>query len=341
MSAYPSMTKANLSVVDGPAAMRGQSLEVHFNPNSLQLTLSSELKDNSRNGPKQYIAKATAKLKMELIFDTTGTGESVLLYTAKLQAFVVPPNFQAPDRQHPTQTPPPTVKFDWGAIAFQGVAEGYQETIDFFSADGVPLRATVSLTLSQQDRVFEDRSNRRVRGGVSADFAVTTRGMSPSELANRARQPGAARGTAAANGLESLRAPAKSVGVPNAVTLNGPTAFASAAAGASVGVAASASAGASLSAGASMGLSGGLTGLSASEGAFAGLGVGAAVTAVGPQLDAQAVTASLRSSVNAGVVVDAGAGIRVGGRATVGGPAGLRADVGVGETFGGRLKFEP
>ena len=45
-------------------------------------------------------------------------------------------------------------------IASPGMVEQYKETLDFFAASGVPLRASVNLTLSSQDVVFESNTNK-------------------------------------------------------------------------------------------------------------------------------------------------------------------------------------
>ena len=49
------------------------------------------------------------------------------------------------------------LSFEWGVYQFQGVMESFKETIDFFSADGIPLRALVSIGLARQDKVFDPR----------------------------------------------------------------------------------------------------------------------------------------------------------------------------------------
>ena len=54
----------------------------------------------------------------------------------------------------------PKVEFGWGTYSFKGVVEQYKETIDFFSADGVPLRASVNLTLASQELTFADPDRR-------------------------------------------------------------------------------------------------------------------------------------------------------------------------------------
>ncbi len=43
---------------------------------------------------------------------------------------------------------PPLVRFQWGDLLFRGTMQSVTETIDLFSEDGVPLRSTVSLSLT-------------------------------------------------------------------------------------------------------------------------------------------------------------------------------------------------
>src|SRR5262249_59504784 len=45
---------------------------------------------------------------------------------------------------------PPAVRFQWGSFHFDGIMDSMEESLEFFSSDGVPLRASVSLSLSQQ-----------------------------------------------------------------------------------------------------------------------------------------------------------------------------------------------
>src|SRR5688500_2990072 len=95
-------------------------INVHFNPASLQLQLSNELKDSENQGQPQYVAKTSAKLTMDLQFDTTATGEDVTVTTRKLQAFLLPDNPRAGSTREP---PPPSVLFQWGTMKFKGLVE--------------------------------------------------------------------------------------------------------------------------------------------------------------------------------------------------------------------------
>jgi hypothetical protein len=79
---------------------------------------------------------------MDLIFDTTPTGEDVRISTEKVARFMEPDENKIP----------PIVQFEWGTYTFQGMMESYRETIDFFAANGVPLRASINLTLLSKTR---------------------------------------------------------------------------------------------------------------------------------------------------------------------------------------------
>ena len=45
---------------------------------------------------------------------------------------------------------PPGVLFQWGSFYFAGVMDGMNETLEFFSHEGRPLRASVSISITQQ-----------------------------------------------------------------------------------------------------------------------------------------------------------------------------------------------
>jgi hypothetical protein len=342
---------ATIGVVTGGGDQVPEPIPVHFNPVSLQLQVSNELKDTGNAQRTQYIAKTTTKLTMDLIFDTTATGEDVMLTTRKLQAFLAPQS--PPGQTPPRESPPPLVLFDWGTLRFKGIAESYKETIDFFSANGVPLRSSINLTLSRQDAVFDQPSDNAPEnaGGVDTDL-FDAPADSASGLANNASVPSAARAVAAANGQESLRFGAgAALTVGASIELKPPSAFVSAGAGLSLGAGAGigvgggggigigAGAGIGIGAGAGIGVGvsasagiSGLASLSATEGAFAGL----RVTSSGPspaRINPSRLVPKIGSTTFS---TDAGATFQVGGKASLSGSASLRADVGA----TGKLSFD-
>jgi hypothetical protein len=155
-----------------PSARSAEAVTVHFNPEKLDITLTNNLRQGAGANPAQLTDEAKAQLSVDLMFDTTITGNDVRGVTDGIARFLKPSSAsgQSPEQKAP---PPRVVEFDWGAILFQGYIDRYSESLDFFSHDGVPLRATVSLSLTQQERTFAPRQAAGgggfAAGGVGAD----------------------------------------------------------------------------------------------------------------------------------------------------------------------------
>jgi hypothetical protein len=322
----------------------GAPFEVHFNPVSLQIALSNTLEEKGTGqDKKQYVSKSSSKLTMDLVFDTTDSGSDVRGVTGQVAAFM---EAQGADESHRA---PPTVLFEWGVFKFQGLVESYRETVEFFSHDGIPLRASVNLTMSRQTVVFSDDSAPARTTAVNVPAAAGN----ASQIASQSGNPNAGRGLATANGLESMRFSTGPISVDASVKLGGPVAFASGGVGAGIGVGISggigASAGLSVGGGAAISLSAGASasasgpafggsasaGVSATDGAFAGLRASTQLS--GPTLDPSRMVA--RAEPN---VVDAGpqASFGIGGMARATGSASLGTDVGAGPTAQARVRFD-
>lgn len=302
---------------------QSRPIDVHFNPGSLQITVTSRSKQEGKNDEKtQHVGTTTTTLAMDLTFDTTDTGQDVRVDTGKVAALMeaVDPNAQTLKL--------PVVLFRWGTFKFRGVMDSYSETIDFFSPDGVPLRSTVKISFKRQKHLIAPRGTGRSGAGtrdaveatVSADAHVT-------QVAQQAGDQGTSgRWVAAANDLETMRFPSGSLTIDLGVSLSPPTPFAS---GDGAGLALNG--GASLSVGASLTGTGptfggsASAGVSASAGAFAGLR--APATPQGPRgaLDAMRL---LRGQASAGVATRGQATFRLGGAANLEGAASLATDVG-------------
>ena len=306
---------------------KGQEIEVHFNPVSLQYTVSNTLEKGKGNDKKQYVTQSTGKLTMDLVFDTTTDGQDVRTFTEKIARFMEPDEKKIP----------PIIQFEWGTYKFQGMVESYKETIDFFSADGVPLRASINLTLARQDKVFEptEKSRADTQAELTPEPVEVPAGsdQSPTSAATMAGDPRAARSLAAANGFETLRFPSGPVLTVGAgVQLRGPAAFATGGAGISAGASLSLGGGLSLGAGAGGGLSAGISagiggGVSAGISAGIGGGVGAG--------------ASFGASAGAGIGggLSAGAGLGIGGGASLSTGASLGGGSAAGLSAGTTVRF--
>jgi hypothetical protein len=77
--------------------------------------------------------------------------KDVRLITEKVAYFIKPK--EVPNT-NPKRYLPPAVAFIWGSFRFDGIMESLEESLEFFSPDGVPLRASMSLSLAQQSFQF-------------------------------------------------------------------------------------------------------------------------------------------------------------------------------------------
>jgi len=117
-------------------------------------------------------------------------------------------NPKAPQQQ--TRVPP-SLKFQWGSFLFNGTMDTLDETIDLFSPDGVPLRASVAISISKHDLNFEFA---QAGGPQSQAAASTPPGTTPlaqakagDSLAQMAAKAGISnwQGVAQANGISNPR----------------------------------------------------------------------------------------------------------------------------------------
>ncbi|HEY3706082.1 MAG TPA: hypothetical protein VGL22_13550 [Terracidiphilus sp.] len=319
----PTVVKASLKALPD-----GQAVPVHFNPASLVYTVENSTPQQSADPKKrQFAAQFTGKLTMDLQFDTTDTGTDVRKATGKVAAFMQS-SAQANSNGKGTGTnkpAPPVLSFDWGAYHFQGFMESFKETIDFFSADGIPLRALVSISLARQDQVFDTGSD--TPAAQPASLVPTSANASVGDATSKGGDSNATRALAAANGIENPRfTGGASLQVSAGIQLNAPTAFvASASAGAGIGA----------SAGAGIGISGGI-GLSLSASAGAGISAGGGFSA-GAGISAGGGF-GVGAGASAGIGLSAGAGVSLGAgvSASASGGAGVALTADGGAVFGSR-----
>jgi hypothetical protein len=267
MIAAPNFQKAQFRyTLDGAE----QIVPVDFNPSTLDYTVT--INAQGEGGQTNQVAStASAKLNMELLFDTTDSGEDVRTKTNKVELMLKSGPSTGAAGAPPTAAP--TVTFEWGAFSFVGIVDSFKQTMDFFAPNGLPLRASVTLSISASTYNFDQKGG-DASNNLNVDQPFVLPDGDPSALATATGDPTAARGIASANGLESLRASAgASIAVGGGVSIGAAATF-SAGASANVGLGASFGAGAGASAGAGFSASfsaGASAGVSASTGAFAGL----------------------------------------------------------------------
>ena len=145
----------------------GKSLEVQFNPESLKLAYANQVKEqpnaSSRGGnqsqgtaARQFVGTGTTKLTVQLWFDVSAATsapfivDDVRRITAKVLYFIKPKPAAAGSRDASQRTPP-GLRFSWGNFLFDGIVEGMEENVEFFSPKGEALRASLTMTLVQQE----------------------------------------------------------------------------------------------------------------------------------------------------------------------------------------------
>ncbi len=285
-----------------------EKIDVHFNPETLQYTITNNMRNQgSGNTTKQYVSDSTGKLTLDLIFDSTGSGEDIRLKTVKIAKFMEPTEGSG------NKKTPPKVNFEWGLYKFTGLAQSYKETLDYFSPSGIPLRSSINITLSSQEKVFDatkgggpDQPNNAVPAG-----SLNTTGA--TGVATKAGNPAAAKAIASSNGLDSMRFPlSASLELDASVSLQGPSGFSSTGINLDLGV-----------------------DIGASSSAFADLhassGVGASAT-----LD---LDSFINTDISGSIGLDA-TSIGPGGGAGLQGSASLKAEVGQAGEFKSRIEFD-
>jgi hypothetical protein len=153
------ITEWNLAAAgSGEPVYGGTSLTVDFDPHTLELRYSvsplSPGKATPPSGsatpskaPLQWTSENTT-LSLTLVFDSTATGDPVQQKTDALVALTRPSVVTGAAQTKPP-APATVVRFSWGAFCFYGSVTSMSQTIDYFSTAGVPLRATVELSLQE------------------------------------------------------------------------------------------------------------------------------------------------------------------------------------------------
>jgi hypothetical protein len=120
-----------------PSGGTGKVVDVQFNPESMVVSHTKSSADNGR---------PTSTLTLALWFDVTTLGPFSFIFdvqklTKEIDYFIMP-----------LKPGPWThgVRFLWSSFSFDGWINQLNETFDYFAADGTPLRANLSITISNQ-----------------------------------------------------------------------------------------------------------------------------------------------------------------------------------------------
>ncbi|MFP4311612.1 MAG: LysM peptidoglycan-binding domain-containing protein, partial [Nitriliruptoraceae bacterium] len=202
----------------------GTRLPCLFNPERFEISLESSWEGTQVPGqqaPSQrYAGGQSGSISgLELLFDTTATGETVTAYTDELTKLM------KIDTELPGYDPakangrPPWVRFHWGRFhSFKAVATRLSLSFVYFSPEGEPLRARATLDLKQ----FEEEADWPRQNPTSGTPApARSHQVQPGETLDRVAaryydDPTAWREIARANGIRDPFAvsPGRQLSIP-------------------------------------------------------------------------------------------------------------------------------
>jgi hypothetical protein len=185
---------------------------VQFNPETLKVSFSNALKTPEGSGQSgkaalQYVGAGGTKLSLQLWFDVSAPQmeepkvNDVRRLTQRVAYFITPKKTKVP----------PVARFIWGTFVFDGVMESLEESLEMFSPDGRPLRASVTVSLTQQRITFaffesdEEKEKRRAQKVGTQPMAQAKSGSTVQSLAGNAGKADEWQDIAAANGIENPR----------------------------------------------------------------------------------------------------------------------------------------
>jgi hypothetical protein len=178
-------------------------IKVQFNPTEYTLQKGAQIAEIAIPGIDspilQFIRGQNEKLTLDLFFDTTtinGMGDDAVDVREQTN-----PVYQLVKIQPKTHAPP-RIRFHWGAkgISFKAIVESVQQKFTLFNPQGIPLRATLSVTFREYKTLEEQLKELNLQSSDHTKQRVVKRGDSLDRIAAEEYQdPGEWRHIADAN----------------------------------------------------------------------------------------------------------------------------------------------
>lgn len=193
------LREINLGDGSGDPTELTTKVTVQFNPETLKVTFTNQIQAADQRGgsSQQFVGRGTTKLALDLWFDVTALDASgqggqssgsgggqvtdVRKLTEKVAYFMKP---KSRDTRNRTRWVPPAVRFIWGTFKFDGIMESLNETLDYFSEGGEPLRAMVSISITSQDIQFKFNEG-GAGSGAGTPSSASTPGTQPTAQARQ------------------------------------------------------------------------------------------------------------------------------------------------------------
>ena len=214
------LAKASLTATYSSGAL--EIFEVQYNPTEFSLDKSVQLAEIAIPGLDspllQFVIGQVEKFTVDLFFDTTeeGTGTGATSVTR-----LTDPIYSL-TKIEPAGHAPPIVTFVWNAAfpgvdmppavgnqrrnAFQGIVESCRQKFTFFSPEGVPLRATLTLALREYKTLDDQLSQLNLSSPDRTHAHMTKEGDTLSRISSRYYlRPGDWRSIAESNDIDDPR----------------------------------------------------------------------------------------------------------------------------------------
>jgi hypothetical protein len=193
------------------------NVKVQFNPETLKVSFANQIQTPSGAGDQkgtptqQFVGAGTTKLALQLWFDVNAPQEGTQILdvrkmTEKISYFITP----LPDKKDKKKFIPPAVRFIWGSFQFDGLMESLEESIEFFSSEGIPQRASMTINLMQQkiDQYAFPKgvtASRQKLPPGTRPLTPAPKGSNVQKLASNQGKGDNWQSVAAANGIENPR----------------------------------------------------------------------------------------------------------------------------------------
>jgi hypothetical protein len=188
---------------------------VQFNPEMLKVSFANQIQTptgtGSQNGSpeRQFVGAGTTKLSLQLWFDVNAPQQGapvndVRKMTEKITFFITPKEEPAGSREFK----PPGVRFIWGSFQFDGLMDSLEESLEFFSSEGIPLRASMTINMSQQKiDIYKFAKQAAAKKPLPGTRPLTSapKGSTVQGMASNLGKGGDWQAIAAANGVENPR----------------------------------------------------------------------------------------------------------------------------------------
>ena len=190
------MDKLYITPLDGKLA--GTRIQALFNPKEYTIAKSVPWNPHASAGldapEMQFTTGQGETLNLELFFDTYEEGTNVRTHTEQLHQFAL-----IDSEIHR----PPLLLVSWGALMFRGVVESISHRFTMFLESGLPVRATVTLSLRQAASATEQQEQIKKQSPDHAKIHAVQRGETLQMIASREYDdPGEWRRIADANGID-------------------------------------------------------------------------------------------------------------------------------------------